>query len=727
MKNILSLSVLFMLKINILFAQNTFKVYLKDEHNNEALVGASGSLSSTSIGSLANIEGLIEIKNIPSGKQKFSFSMIGYQTKNLTFDIPQNEIPTIFLAPDEEELEEIIITTTRLSRSIEKIPTRIEAISMEEIDEKNNMRSANISMLLHESTGIQVQQTSATSANAGIRIQGLDGRYTQILKDGYPNFGRFAGTLSVLEIPPLDLRQVEIIKGSASTLYGGGAIAGVVNLVSKEPKEEREINFQFAQSAIGQTDASIFSSGKKNKVGFTVLGMANFQKLYDVDKDDFTELPESQSFTFHPKLFLYPSENATIIIGNSTIVQNRKGGDVTFLNDKGDSFHSFFENNETFRNISQIEWRRKIDNNSNLTFKNSFSHYRRLVETPNTVFDGTQNNFYSELSYIKILKKHNFVSGLNFIYDNFKEGKSRLNLVDRSFRINTFGAYLQDTWDATEKVSIEAGLRSDFASKYGAFILPRISALFKLNEQISTRIGGGMGYKTPSIFTEEAERQQFTRINLNKNTVAEKSIVGTADVNFTKEITEDLSLSFNQLFFLTKLHNPIILEIENPQSSVSNSTIINASEPIISKGFETNLRMVFKENYKFFVGYTFTDAQAKYLKGNQFIPLVPKNKVNLALVYEKHGNLKAGLEGYFTDRQYLNDGSQSPNYWEFGAMIEKTIKKVAIYINFENFTDTRQSRFKRVVNEPPHQNPTFDDIYTHTEGFVMSVGLKIKL
>ena len=89
------------------------------------------------------------------------------------------------------------ISKTRTSRTIQNAPTRVETIELEEIDEKSNMRPSNVSMILHESTGIQVQQTSATSANASIRIQGLDGRYTQLLKDGYPNFGNFASGLSI--------------------------------------------------------------------------------------------------------------------------------------------------------------------------------------------------------------------------------------------------------------------------------------------------------------------------------------------------------------------------------------------------------------------------------------------------------------------------------------------------------------------------------------------------
>ena len=142
----------------------------------------------------------------------------------------------------EDTLEEVTVQSTRTSRTISNVPTRVETIELEEIDEKNNMRPANVAMLLHESTGIQVQQTSATSGNSSIRIQGLDGRYTQLLKDGFPNFGNFASGLSVLEIPPLDLKQVEIIKGPASPLFGGGAIAGVVNFISRTPGERSEIN-----------------------------------------------------------------------------------------------------------------------------------------------------------------------------------------------------------------------------------------------------------------------------------------------------------------------------------------------------------------------------------------------------------------------------------------------------------------------------------------------------
>jgi outer membrane receptor for ferrienterochelin and colicins len=126
-----------------------------------------------------------------------------------------------------------VVSATRSSRTIANIPTRVEVISGEELDEKSNMKPGDIRMVLAESTGIQTQQTSATSGNSSIRIQGLDGKYTQIIRDGFPLYSGFSGGLGLLQVAPLDLKQVEVIKGSSSTLYGGGAIAGLVNLVSK--------------------------------------------------------------------------------------------------------------------------------------------------------------------------------------------------------------------------------------------------------------------------------------------------------------------------------------------------------------------------------------------------------------------------------------------------------------------------------------------------------------
>lgn len=624
-----------------------------------------------------------------------------------------------------EELEEITVQSTRTSRTIRNNPTRIETIDAEELEEKSNMRPSNVSMLLHESTGLQVQQTSATSGNSSIRVQGLDGRYTQLLKDGYPNFGNFASGLSILEIPPLDLKQVEMIKGPASTLFGGGAIAGVVNFISKTPTEKGENNFIINQSNIGQTNIGGYIAKRKGKFGYAILALLNFQKAYDVDKDDFSEVPKSNNFTINPRLFYYPNETTSFMIGNSFTKGNMKGGDMNVIDGQADNYHTYFERNQTLRNTTTFEFDKKLQHKNSFKLKQSLSFFDREISIPNYEFSGLNTNAFTDASFLWNEEKTTVIAGLNLLYDNFEE-KNSSNLHAKSF---TTGAYMQHTWDITDNIKLENGIRIDNVnysninfSKNQTFVLPKISALFKLNNNWSSRIGGGLGYKIPTIFTEQTETIQYQNVLALNQVEAEKSIGGTADVNFKANLIEDLSISLNQMFFITQINKPLVL-----QNDGTYSYFVNASQPILSKGFETNVKFIFKENFKFFVGYTFTNAEAKYLENNQFLPLTPKNKLNLALIYEKENNFKMGLEGYFTDQQFLYNGSPTQSFWEFGFMAEKTVlKKLAIFINFENFTDVRQSNYKRVVNEP-HNAPTFDDIWTHTEGLTINGGLKLKL
>ncbi len=709
------------------YSQNKFKAVVKDNKTNEILIGATAKILNSKLGTSTNANGYLEFINVPNGKIQLQFTYIGYETVDNFYNFPISETDTIqiFLKEEAESLDEVIVQSTRTSRTIANTPTRIESIDVEELDEKSNMKPANVSMVLHESTGLQVQQTSATSGNASIRVQGLDGRYTQLLKDGYPNFGNFASGLSILEIPPLDLKQVEVIKGPASTLYGGGAIAGVVNFISKTPKEQGEYNFILNQSNIGQSNLGGYASQRKGKFGYTMLGLINFQKSYDVDKDDFSEIPKSSNFTINPRLFYYPNPKTSIMLGNSFTKGEMKGGDMKVIEGNIDANHTYFEQNETMRNTTTFELERKFKGKNSLKVKQSLSFFDRKISIPNYTFSGLNTNAYTDLSYVWNKDKSTLIAGANLIFDEFEE-KNSSTLNSKSF---TVGSYIQHTWYVSEKVKLENGLRIDNVeysnpnfSKNQTFILPKISALFKINNQWSSRIGGGLGYKVPTIFTEQTETMQYQNVMALNNVEAEKSIGATADINYKGGFSDDLLFSVNQMFYVTQINKPLIL-----QQKGANYSFINANNPVMSKGFETNIKFIYKEALKLFIGYTFTDAKAEYLRYQQFLPLLPKNKVNLALIYEVENKLKLGLEGYSTGKQFLYNGNQSPAFWEFGFMAEKFfLKNYSFFINFENFTDTRQSNYKRVVNGS-NTNPTFDDIWTHTEGFTINGGIKIKL
>lgn len=711
-----------LLAAQVSFAQNTLTLTVKDEVTKEAIAGANVTVKDTPISVTTDAQGAAQLTSIPDGVQTIVIFSPGYETRELTLTFPLTSQPeTVVFMKVTNEVGEVTILSTRTGREIDDVPTRVEAIDEEEVDEKTVMRPANVSMVLNESTGIKVQQTSATSNTQSVRIQGLDGRYTQLLKDGFPAFGGFSGSISLLDILPLDLKQVEIIKGPSATFYGGGAIAGVINFISKEPEDRPVTSMIFNQTTALGTDFSVFNSRKFERFGYTFLGSVNYQNEYDVDDDDFTELPMTHAFTLSPRFFFYPDEKTRVIIGNTTSYQNRKGGDVFVLRGQGDNFHQYFENNHSVRNITTLQFDRQFGDGSRLVAKQSLAFFDREIEIPDYLFEGRQFNSYTDISYLKTVNDHVFVFGFNAVYDQFRETPNINTPIPRDETRTTFGGYAQDSFSITKKLAIEAGLRLDHLNNYGTYALPRVSALYRFTNNLSSRLSLGLGYKAPSIFTEEAETLLFRNVLPIGNTLkTERSRGGTLDVNYRNTIGEKFSYSLNQMFFYTEIEDPLVL-IEGPTGIFR---FVNAEQQVRSRGFETNARLSY-DIVKLFAGYTFTHAHADYLVGNQTLPLTPKSRINSALLFEKEASFKTGFEAYYTSSQFLSDGFRTKPFWVLGIFGEKTFGKYSLFINFENITDTRQGRFSQVVF-PPHQMPTFAEIYTHTEGRVINGGIKIR-
>src|SRR5690606_1626485 len=395
------------------YAQNTYKAIIKDAKSLQPLQGTTVQIKNLSIGTSAGKDGSVVLKNIPSGKQIIEYSYVGYidKTDTLIFPLAENGTVVVTLESlaghedadddhsDHEHLEEVVISATRSSRTIDNIPTRVEVISGEELDEKANMKPGDIRMLLAESTGIQTQQTSATSGNSSIRIQGLDGKYTQMIRDGFPLYSGFSGGLGLLQIAPLDLQQVEVIKGSSSTLYGGGAIAGLVDLVSKRPTAERQFNFLLnGTSALG-LDASAFYARKSGKTGTTVYAAYNHGTAYDPSDIGLTAIPEFDRFTLNPKLFLYFSDATTFYAGVNATVEKRLGGDLEYIKGNAGPDHSYFEENKTGRYSTQVELDHTLGEGEKLVLRNSISFYDRSIGLPAYRFSGAQLSTYSEANY----------------------------------------------------------------------------------------------------------------------------------------------------------------------------------------------------------------------------------------------------------------------------------------------------------------------------------------
>ena len=722
MQKTLSLLFIITFPTNI-FAQNSFKTIIKAQKTNEPLIGVSIILKGTQNGTVSDDKGFAELKNIPNGKQTIIIKSVGFRENEKNILFPQSDTISIFLEPSPEELEEVkIVSSTRSSRNIKDIPTRIEGIPLADLEEKSVMQPGNIKMLVSEIAGVQTQQTSQVSGSASIRIQGLDGKYTQLLQDGFPLYSGFASGLSVLQIPPLNLKRVEVIKGSTSTLYGGGAIAGLINLITKEPTGQREISFLANTNQTNALDLSGFYSERYKKTGLTIYASSNFQKAYDTNDDGFSDIPKYSRYSISPKFFYYPNDKTTFSFGVNAAFEKRTGGDLQVIDNKADVIHSFFETNNTNRYSTQAKFEKTFANKNILTIKNSIGYFNRSIERPTYNFEGQQVATFSEANYLIPKEKSEWNVGANFISDNFKQVNSVANKLD--YFSSAFGVFAQNNLKVSKKFIVESGLRFDITNSNILFVLPRLSLLYKITDKLTSRIGGGLGYKTPTIFSEDAEEKAFQNINpLDFSKVnPEKSYGLNADINYKTIIFEGINFSINQLFFYTRINNPLVL---NPITGANNFSFENANGNIEAKGFETTVKLRL-EDISCFIGYTYTDVNRNFNNVSSVNPLTAKHHLNIDIMYELNEKLRIGYELFYVGQQYLSNNEKVRDYWVTGVSSEYKFKHFSLFLNLENFLDTRQSKWESMYSGTI-QNPQFREVYTPTDGFIFNGGFKIRL
>jgi len=700
------------------FGQNTFKATIKDQKTKEKLIGATAYISKLKIGSSADTNGIVVINNIPNGEYEIAFSFSGYEKEEIEFTFPLVKQPDeILLKNENSELSEVIVTSTRINSRIEDIPVKVEVIGEEEVNEEGSIKPANISMLLQESPGVQAQQTSSVNGNVSIRLQGLDGKYTQVLQDGIPLYGGFAQGLSIMQIAPLDLKQVEIIKGSASSLYGSDAIGGIINLITKQPTENRELNLVFNQTSLYGSDANAYFSQRWGKLGFSLLSANGFQQAENVSGNGFSDLPQTQTFTIKPTFYYFIDTATTLRLGLNGTLDNRKGGDMDVLNGHSDSLHRFYEQDISNRASYQLLFEKKLKNNKSFTIKNSLSYFDMGITQPTFKFGGVQISSYSEASFNFIVGKQTFVTGMNLTSEKFNEDSTKSHLL-RNYNYVTPGVFFQDDWKPNDKLSAQAGLRTDYESQFGYFVLPRLALMYKFNKGFYLRSGGGYGYMLPTIFSTESQERGINSIPaLSPNVKPEKSVGGNIDFNYQRRIADEGILTIDQSFFITQINNPLELESFGFQTE---------NKPVVTQGFETNLRYKL-DDLQFIVGYTYLDARREYDPAQFFVPLTPRNRLVCDIVYEKEGKYSVALEEFYTSSMFrdFNESNTQP-YFLTGIILQKYFKHFSLILNCENIFDVRQTKFENIILGPV-ENPTFKEIYAPLDGRVFNIAVRIKL
>lgn len=721
-KHLFGFAILLLCSLPI-FSQNKLTVLVQDSATKEKLIGATIIIDKLNIGGATDINGQAELSSIPDGTHIFIINYVGYkpQRKSLSFPLSNpNEIWIINLAPDESSLDEVIVSTTRTNSRIDDLPIKVEVLGQDDMNEEATVVPGGIGSILGDLSVITIQKTNPVNGNDAVRMQGLDYKYTQLLRDGLPLYEGFSGSLGVLSIPPLDLKRVEIIKGSASTLYGGGAIGGLINFISKTPTDSPSVTLTFNQTSLKESNLNTFISKKNKKTGITLFAGANFKQAVDVNKDGYAEVPEQKHFIIHPRLFLYLNKKTDVDFGLTVTNDNRRGGDMNALRYKEDTVHPFLYTEKVLRTTLDGHVTYRFNERSSINVKTTGSLFDRSLYYSGFNFAGKQWSSYSEVNYLLKTEKHSWVSGINVVTEQFQklEGDT---VHFNSYNYQTLGLFSQEDWQLFKTLSLEAGIRADYHSRYQWFFLPRIGLFYRPSNQLSIRLHYGSGYKTPNLFTTSQPGDYARLVSINNAVKAEFSNGINMDINYHTVLWDRLLIQLNQAFYYTNISNPTILQAD----SLGNKYITNASYQVNSIGSDTYIRLEL-DDWELYLGYNHTEARQLGTNINFNMPFNPKDKLAFTLAYEIEGAWRMGVEAAYNANQYIYNNTRVPNYWFFAAMIERKFKFGSLVLNCENIGDYRQSRYEPLVSGTS-KSPVFKSIWGPVEGRVINLSLKISI
>ena len=592
--------------------------------------------------------------------------------------------------PLEKDLEEITVTSTRTNNRTEENPTKVEVLGLEEVNEEVVMNPGNITKLLGETSGILSRQASSISGNVSFRILGLPGQYTQLLQDGFPLYSGPSAGLSLLQIAPLDLQQVEIIKGPSSALFGGEAIAGIVNLVTKRPRDTvGHVSAILNQTSQKGQDASVFFTKQSGKLGFTLLASGTDQQAMDLVGNGFTTLPALQQFSIRSKLFYDCSPSLHFTLALQSSAESRTAGDMHALTYGTDSVHNFVVHQNTYRNAGIFTGEKKLSNGDVFLLKASLSNYERSITENLYAFAGNELSSFGEFSWLHVLNRQKLVIGTNWITDRFDQSNAVVPVFN--YVHSTVGVFAEDNLSLGNSFEMQGGLRMDEQNIYGLFILPRLSAIYHFDRHFYIRCGAGEGYRTPSVFTDDAESQFYKNIApLPPGVKAEQAGGFTTDLNYKVWLNEEVMLAVNQSLFYTKINNALVPDANGLGNGILEFNQL--SQALNATGGESSFKLKMDET-EFSAGYTHIVVQAN----GAGLPYTPKDRLVLSLSTGEEKSWRAGLEAFYTGSQLLENQSLGRDFWIFGALVEKTWGHFSLVANVENLLNVKQSDWGPVV------------------------------
>ena len=566
-------------------------------------------LKKTKIGTTSNENGFYELRNIPKGNYTLIVSSIGYQTKTIKISFNSNQkLTKNFSLSENNSLDEIVISGTLrpVTKSNSPVPVEVYSTSF---FKKNPTPSIFESM--QNVNGVRPQLNCNVCNTGDIHINGLEGPYTFVLIDGMPIVSGLSTVYGLTGIPQALIERVEVVKGSASTLYGSEAVGGIINIITKRPSNSPKLTTDTFTSSWGEINTDVGLRYKLSEKIESLLGVNyfNYQNRIDNNEDGFTDLTLQHRISFFNKINIERKNNKVFTIAGRYVYEDRWGGEMDWEKKYRGTNIKYGESIYTNRWETFGTYQLPTTENINFQFSAN-GHYQDSFYGTDK-YEAAQLIGFGQFVYNKRIKEnHNFLLGIAYRYtfydDNTFATIDENGIKNKPSKTHLPGIFLQDEISLNKQNKLLLGARWDYNSIHGNIFSPRIN--YKWNSKDKSdifRVSIGNGFRVANVFTEDHAALTGAREVEFRGQLKPETSWNT-NINYVKKInTENIFITFDTSIFYTYFNNRILPDYESDPNKIIYANLNGYS---ISKGISFTSDILFTNGFTMNIGATFMDV-----------------------------------------------------------------------------------------------------------------------
>lgn len=703
--------------------------------------------------------------SLPAGEYRLKIRSLGYIPYDDKVVIAEEETLSQDVALKEDVLgiDEVVVTATKTKENRKDAPVLVSVTTHRELA---NVKAHTLMEGLVFQPGLRTEVNCQNCGTSQVRINGLEGAYSQILIDSRPIFGSLNGVYGLDQIPANMIERIEVIRGGGSALFGSNAIAGTINVITKNPTKN-EAQASMVSNLIGGKSGDVVSSFNGSLVsenymrGISFHAMQRSRQAYDDNGDDFTEITRLRNLNAGAKLFNDFTDRHKLTAELNVSNENRRGGnkldEPEHLADLAESIRTqMLGGNASFDYFSPA-YNHKFTAYTSAERTRADNYYGSFdgidIEASSGNYGVTKENIWllggQHTAYVPTGKGNlQWTSGAEYQYDKIAEKRQNPNVLAVNQKANTFGLFTQADWRISPKIKVLGGVRldninSDIMKKSVTALNPRASVLYNIDENFIARGSYSRGFRAPFFYSEDVHSElqggEARRVKLADDLKKETSDSFTASFEYNHAHDNHQFVAMIEGFY-TALHDRFTYEDAGLENGLPIREKRNSDGAVV-KG--VNIEVKYSPNPKFMLQLATTIQSSKYnsvqnpeenvytdeilrtpnVYGNLMATYKPRPNWDINLVTVYTGSMKTThLKGYIPDTRL----ETTPAMWDVGVNTAYEFKfqsffPLEVSCGIKNLFNQYQKDFDKGAERDA------DYIYGPSLPRTVFVGLKVKI